>query len=284
MALDEAGGGAGGGSSKAAAEARYARQIESSINAMLASTLGPGKAQVKVNADLNVDETTREGADLRRQGHAAEDLRGDREARGRRAPTTGGTAGTGSNVPTYSARDGDGGAATPTTSEQEGHRLRRQQEGHARPKVAGGAVNKLNVALLVDKSVPADVFNSLQKTVAAAAGLDTARGDTISRDADGLRQGRDAQGGPGARRRCSVRSSGSASASPRLLFLFFMTRGMRKREGENLGTPAWLTEIDEPVSLAQLEARTGQSYARQRLQRRCCRRASRTPACISSTS
>ena len=40
-----------------------------------------------------------------------------------------------------------------------------------------------------------------------------------------------------------------------LLFLFFMTRGMRKRESENL-TPAWLTEIEEPVSLAALEART----------------------------
>ena len=39
-----------------------------------------------------------------------------------------------------------------------------------------------------------------------------------------------------------------------LLFLFFMGRGMKKRESENLGTPAWLTTIDEPVSLAQLEA------------------------------
>ena len=41
-----------------------------------------------------------------------------------------------------------------------------------------------------------------------------------------------------------------------LLFLFFMVRGMRKREAENLGTPGWLTEIEEPMSLAQLEART----------------------------
>ena len=53
-------GAAGGTGSKQAAEARYARQLETTINAMLASTLGPGKAQVKVNADLNVDETTQE--------------------------------------------------------------------------------------------------------------------------------------------------------------------------------------------------------------------------------
>ena len=68
---DEAGGTGGGSSSKASAEARYARQKETAINAMLASTLGPGKAQVKINADLNMDETTRGPADRRRQGHAA---------------------------------------------------------------------------------------------------------------------------------------------------------------------------------------------------------------------
>ncbi|HWK26598.1 MAG TPA: flagellar basal-body MS-ring/collar protein FliF, partial [Solirubrobacter sp.] len=44
--------GAVGAGGKAAAQARYARGLETSINAMLASTLGPGKAQVKVNADL----------------------------------------------------------------------------------------------------------------------------------------------------------------------------------------------------------------------------------------
>jgi flagellar M-ring protein FliF len=35
---------------------------------------------------------------------------------------------------------------------------------------------------------------------------------------------------------------------------------MRKREGENLGTPAWLTTIEEPVSLAQLEAGAAANY------------------------
>ena len=40
-----------------------------------------------------------------------------------------------------------------------------------------------------------------------------------------------------------------------------MTRGMKKRENENL-TPGWLTEISEPVSLAQLEARRPGLHAR----------------------
>src|SRR5919202_1858249 len=48
---DAAGGAAGGaGSTKQAAEARYAQALEANLDAMLASTLGPGKAQVQINA------------------------------------------------------------------------------------------------------------------------------------------------------------------------------------------------------------------------------------------
>jgi flagellar M-ring protein FliF len=39
-----------------------------------------------------------------------------------------------------------------------------------------------------------------------------------------------------------------------LLFLFFMSRQLKKREGETIASPAWLREIEEPVSLAELEA------------------------------
>ena len=70
----------------------------------------------------------------------------------------GGTAGTGSNVPTYSNRNGNGDA----NSNYE--RAKKDTDYGVNKKVrdtkiAAGAVNKLNVALLVDKSVPADVFD-----------------------------------------------------------------------------------------------------------------------------
>src|ERR687886_29990 len=41
---------------KQAAEARHSPGLESNLNAMLAQTLGPGKAQVQVNAQLNMDQ------------------------------------------------------------------------------------------------------------------------------------------------------------------------------------------------------------------------------------
>ncbi|MGH2947420.1 MAG: flagellar basal-body MS-ring/collar protein FliF, partial [Solirubrobacteraceae bacterium] len=52
-------GGAGVAAGKQALEARYARAMEADLNALLIRTLGPGKAQVSVTADLNADQTTR---------------------------------------------------------------------------------------------------------------------------------------------------------------------------------------------------------------------------------
>src|SRR4051794_29909053 len=51
------GAGASAVGSKQALEARYANQVEGNLNALLTRTLGPGKAEVQVTADLNADKT-----------------------------------------------------------------------------------------------------------------------------------------------------------------------------------------------------------------------------------
>ena len=249
---DGGGTAAGGGTSKASAEARKARQIESSVNAMLAATLGPGKAQVKVNADLNMDETTEKELTYAAKGTPLKTSEETEKLEGGSA-AAGGAAGTGSNVPTYSNRNGNGDA----NSNYE--RAKKDTDYGVNKKVrdtkiAAGAINKLNVALLVDKSVPADVVTGLETTVASAVGLDTARGDTISTTQMAFAKAETPKAGPVPTTLLEpLKWVGLGLAA--LLFLFFMTRGMRKRESENL-TPAWLTEIEEPVSLAALEART----------------------------
>src|SRR3954454_22793776 len=65
---DGAGGVAGGATAKAAAEGRYASELENRVQAMLNRTLGPGKAQVRVNADLNVDKTTQKSLTYAKKG------------------------------------------------------------------------------------------------------------------------------------------------------------------------------------------------------------------------
>ena len=249
---DEAGGSTSGGGSKQSAEARYARQMESSLNAMLAATLGPNKATVKVNADLNVDDTTEKELTYAAKGTPLKQTSETEELEGG-AAGAGGAAGTAGNVPTYSA-----GAAAGGTNSNYNRKKTETDFGVNKTitetKKAKGTVNKLNVALMVDKSVPADVFDSLEQTVSAAAGIDQARGDTFQAAQMAFAKAETPKAGPVPTTLLEpLKWVGLGLAA--LLFLFFMTRGMRKRESENL-TPAWLTEIEEPVSLAALEART----------------------------
>src|SRR5918998_3804195 len=60
--------------SKTAAEAKYANQVESSINALLMRTVGEGKAQVKVTADLDVDQVTQKQLRYERRGTPVEEI------------------------------------------------------------------------------------------------------------------------------------------------------------------------------------------------------------------
>ena len=253
----DGGAGAGGGSSsKASAEARYARQAESSVNAMLAATLGPGKAQVKVNADLNMDETTEKELTYAAKGTPLKTSEETEKLEGG-AAAAGGTAGTGSNVPTYSARNGNGSAnsnyerarRTPTTA---------STRRCATPRSPAARSTSSTSRCWSTSPSRRTVFNQLENTVGAAVGLDTARGDTISSAQMAFAKAETPKAGPVPTTLLEpLKWVGLGLAA--LLFLFFMTRGMRKRESENL-TPAWLTEIEEPVSLAALEARTTPNY------------------------
>jgi flagellar M-ring protein FliF len=239
---------------KQAAQAQYDRQLESQLNAMLTSTLGAGKAQVQVNADLNVDKTTQKSLTYAKKGVPSQTSSDVEKLKGGGA-TAGGTPGTGSNIPTYSAPSG-GGAGKSNYN----HTVKSTQwalnKTITSKDIAPGAINKLNVALMVDKTVPPATVAQLQKTIAAASGITPARGDTISASQFAFAKAPVAKTGPVPTNLLGpLKWVGLGLGS--LLFLFFMARGMKRREGENLGTPSWLTEIEEPVSLAALEAQTG---------------------------
>src|ERR671932_1661234 len=78
--------------SKQAAEARYAQGLESNLNAMLAQTLGPGKAQVQVNADLNMNEARAEELVYGKKGVPLQTQKENEQLRG--GGGAGGAAGT----------------------------------------------------------------------------------------------------------------------------------------------------------------------------------------------
>jgi flagellar M-ring protein FliF len=247
-------GGAGMVAGKQALEARFSRAMEADLNALLTRTLGPGKGQVSVTADLNADKTTQDEVTYDRRSSTPLKTQTETERLRGGGATTGGTAGTGANIPTYSQNGGGNGANSNYQRKTENTEFGVNKKV-ARTEVAPGAVNKLNVALLVDKSVPADVFASLEQTVASAAGINTARGDTIQAAQVPFAKPEAPKAGPVPTTMLGpLKWVGIGLAS--LLFLFFMSRALRKREGEALQSPAWLTSIEEPVSLAELEQQT----------------------------
>src|SRR5919202_2365570 len=83
---------------KQAAEARYSQSVESNLNALLAQTLGPGKAQVQVNADLNMNQATKDQLTYGKKGVSLETSRESEQLRGGGAGAAAGPAGSASNT------------------------------------------------------------------------------------------------------------------------------------------------------------------------------------------
>lgn len=244
-------GGAPGGSSKNAMQASYERALEAKVGAMLASTLGPGKAQVQVKADLDADKTTENDLRYQRRGTALETTTETERLRGQGA-RAGGTAGTGGNIPTYSAGAAAGGGNSNYQRENETTKFG-VGKTVARREIAPGTVNKLQVALVVDSTVDAGAFDGIQAAVANAAGVDEQRGDVMEATQIPFVKAPEPKTGPVPTALLGpLKWAGLGLAT--LLFLFFMGRHLKKRESETLAQPAWLSSIEHPVPLSQLEA------------------------------
>ena len=246
-------GGAGGSMSKAQAEARIAAAKEAEINAMLMRTLGADKAQVRINADLNVDETTVEELAYARRGNPVEETTETEELEG----TGGGAdtaAGTEANVPGYAQRGAGGGGDSSYQSEKT---TTKNVYGKTvtRRKVAPGTVNRLDVALIVDRSVPAAEVAELRTAVASAAGIQADRGDTLAVSQMTFAKPAEvaAPGGPLGQGGIVDYAKYVLLGLASLLFLFFVARHLRRRENEVLADPAWLRQLEAPMPIAQLE-------------------------------
>ncbi len=240
-----------GSTTKQAAEARFDAAKEADIGAMLLRTLGPGKAEVTVSSDLNVDKIKRDQL-VYAKGVPAESTTQEERLTGTGA-RGGTTAGTQTNIPGYAANGAGAGGRSNYSSTKESSKMDNSKTVTS-TEVAPGAVNKMSVALMLDKSVPAADVAGIRTAVANAAGLDTERGDTIS-----VTQLAFAPAAEPAKKPL-VDTSGLMSyvkygllALASLVFLFFVTRHLRRREDEVLAEPAWLRQLDAPVPVQQLQ-------------------------------
>jgi flagellar M-ring protein FliF len=254
-----AGADAGGLLAKQAAEARYDAQMASAIGAMLTRTLGPDKAQVQVHADLDANEATREELTYGRRGvqltskNERETLRGG-------SGGGGGTAGTGANTPAYAQTGASGRSDYRRDSSDDVFGV---DKTVTHTRIAPGSINAQQVSVLLDRSVPASALPQIRAAVASAAGIDTSRGDVLT-------VGQVAFARPPA----AVAPSPVATYGGYLKYVFvglaalgfllFVTRQLKRRESETLAaTPTWLSEIQAPRTLAELERLEADDYPTQ---------------------
>jgi flagellar M-ring protein FliF len=120
-------------------------------------------------------------------------------------------------------------------------------------KVAPGTINKLGVAVLVDKSVPPASVAQLQSAINAAAGINPKRGDTLTVTQVAFAKTA-TTGAPASKMNPMAYAKYLALGIGLALFLFFMTRQLKRREEDTLmREPTWLREIEAPTSLKELE-------------------------------
>jgi flagellar M-ring protein FliF len=243
----------GGETTKQADEQRYDQSMSASLDAMLVQTLGAAKAQVQVYAEMNVNKTTQEALTYGKAGVPLSQSKDIETLAGNGSGT--GATGT-ANIPAY--------AQTGSGKSNYKHEITSTSLGVNRTVthsvVAPGEITSQHVSVLVDKSVPAASLPAIREAITNAAGLQTKRGDTLS-----IAQV--------AFAKSTVPAAGAASGIigyakyaliglASLLFLFFTTRSLRKREQADIEQePVWLRELEMPVRLSELERETSAPHA-----------------------
>jgi flagellar M-ring protein FliF len=241
--------GAGGSSGKQAAEERYDDAMVARLDAVLAQTVGPGKAMVQVAATLNTNQTTQESLTYAKAGVPLQQSKNLETLTGSGAGGGGGATGT-ANIPA-AAQTGGGNSNYK-------HEVTDSTMGVNRvvthSTIAPGAVEAQHVSVLLDHSVPAAALPTIREAVTNAAGIQAKRGDTISIGqmtfAKPVGAAAPAGGMLGYAKYALIALACAA-------FLFFTTRVLRRREQAPIDhKPPWLRELELPVRLSELERAT----------------------------
>jgi flagellar M-ring protein FliF len=267
---------------KTQAEARYAAQVQAQLTAMLDKTVGDGKAQITVRPDLDVDKTTQDKVTYAKTGTPLEESTETESLTGAGAAAAGGQAGVTGNVAAGTNANGAGATGSGSNYRKNSTTTKNGvNKTVERRTLAPGAVKRMDVAVLVDSASKPDLA-AIRNALSSAAGIQAARGDTLSVQAVAFAKPPAtpaAKAGPipaGAATYAKYVALGLGV----LLFLFFVTRAIRKRERSSLGEPTWLTEISAPRSVSELGDGSQAALAAGGSQRPADRLGSQDPALV----
>ena len=161
-------------------------EMQRALESLLEQVLGPNKAAVRVSLELSFDQKT---VDKQTFEPVVDDkgiLRSTQEKnesfKGTNPPPSSGPPGTTSNIPGY-VTGGANAQSTSTMEKKEATKNYEVNETKEKTIVAPGGIKRISVGVLVDAGLTRAQQESVTKTVASAAGINPARGDTISVEA-----------------------------------------------------------------------------------------------------
>jgi flagellar M-ring protein FliF len=238
------------GTSRQAAQQRYDQQMDSTIGAMLNQIVGPGKAQVQVYAEMNVNKTTQEQLTYGTKGVPLQESTNVETLQGS-GGAAGGAAGTAA-IPGY--------AQTGTGKSNYKHEVTTKSLGVDKTvthqTIAPGEVTKEHVSVLLDRSVPASAVPAIREAVSNAAGIEAKRGDTLY--IGQMTFSKATATTPGSSSSMLSYAKDLLAVIAAAVFIFFTTRFLRKREALPIEQdPPWLRNLEGPVRLAELEREVG---------------------------
>jgi flagellar M-ring protein FliF len=240
--------GNGSGGDLQEAEQRYDQSLEASLDAMLAQTLGPGKAQVLVYANMNVNQTTQESLTYGKAGVPTQQSK-DIETLAGNGTGTGGATGTANLTAAAQSSGGKSNYKHETTSSSLG-----VSKTVTHSTIAPGVVESQHVSVLLDHSVPAAALPSIREAITNAAGILPKRGDTISIGQVAFAKATGSSATPASSPLSYAKYALLGLAA--IVFLFLTTRSLRRREKETIEEPVWLRELETPMRLSELERET----------------------------
>ena len=265
-----AGGGAavatGGDSGSDSQTVSFQNRLNSSLQNMLDSVVGPGHAVVTTTAELDYDQTeTTSERYTSDPSVAALSESISREAYNGNGNGTGGVLGP-DNIQVPSGTSTAGAGQYENSNTVRNNAVNKTTEAR---KSAPGSIKKLNVAVLLD-STTAGAVNSadVQSLVSAAAGIDATRGDTIAVsampfDTSAATAAKDALAASAAAEQSAKQTSllkTAAMALVVLILIFLAWRASRRARKRKSLSPAELKHLEEMQAaleqqrLAQLNA------------------------------
>lgn len=237
---------------KTSAQQAYDTQTAMTADAMLAAAFGPNKAIVQVNANLDTNQQQVDSVTYGKNGPPLTANTTNEKLTGNGVTPSGTAGNTATQIAGYAGTTGTGKTNYSNKTNNSTYGVNKTV---TQTTVAPGTVNRQSISVLVNSSVPATEIPTIQNAVQNAVGY------VAGRDSISVGTATFPKVVPVAASSSTSKTLGDLKyvlvAIGVLLFLFFMSRLLRRREADQFaGRPTWLRELELPRSLSQLEAET----------------------------